>query len=196
MSGARLRTYVGLAAAIVPFAIVVHLVAEAAAVGRDGLGLPFVVRHAYFGILFIAAATWFGATAGIGCGASERRRRASLLSADLRGRYGKYGIATLAGANVGFFALTQAIEGVPVAAGAMGLSLVIALAGSIGAALAVFFFGYALAAATIESVIGCAPRRTSRIFVRRARTIAAPRHATATYSLLRPNRPPPIRPCF
>jgi len=190
---ARLRTSAGLAAAIVPCAILVHLIAEAAAVGHAGLGAPFVARHGYFGLLFIAAAIWFGATVGLHRPKNERRRRCALLRADLRGTRGKFGIATLVGANLGFFAVTQAVEGIPIAAGALGLSLVVALAGSLATAFVAFFFGRAIAAAAMDSVIGRAPRwRCLQIVARRAQVVAAPRHATSAYSLLRPNRPPPI----
>ena len=189
----RLRGYAGLAAAIVPCALIVHLVAEAAALGSAGLGAAFVLRHAYFGILIVAAAGWFGVTIGIGCSRSERRRRCSLLGADLRGRHGRHGIVTLIGANLGLFALTQLVEGVPIAAGAAIPSLAIALAGSVGAALLVFYFGQTIALATLASVIGSTPRRAAqRTFSFRARAIVVPRRATAIYTLNRPNRPPPF----
>jgi uncharacterized membrane protein YedE/YeeE len=162
-------------------------------VGRAGLGAAFVVRHGYFGLLFVAAAIWFGTTVSLHRPKNERRRRCALLRADLRGTRGTFGIATLVGANLGFFAVTQVVEGIPVAAGALGLSLVIALAGSLATALVVFSFGRAIAAAAMDSVIGRASRwRSPRIVARRAHVAAAPRHAAATYSLLRPNRPPPI----
>ena len=195
MNVARLRTCAGLATAVVPCAILVHLIAEAAAVGRDGLDLSFVVRHAYFGLLFVAAALWFCATTGIGRCASERRRRCALARADLRGGQGRFGIATLVGANLAFFALTQTVEGVPIAAGAVALSLAIAFSGSVSAALLVFFFGSAFARAALDSVIGHASRRARcPAAPRRARVLAVARHATTTYSLLRPNRPPPVCP--
>ena len=188
----RLKTSAGLAAAIVPCAIIVHLVAEAAAVGRDGLGLAFVVRHAYFGVIFAAAALWFAATAGIGRPLAERRRRCALMRADLRGRHTSHGIATLIAANLTFFVATQAVEGVPVASGAVALSLMVALGCSMVAALLVFFFGHAGLRAAIDAVIDRRPRRVAQraVYARRSYRIAA-RHATFTYTLARPNRPPP-----
>ncbi len=189
----RLKTHAGLAAAIVPCAIIVHLIAEAAAVGRDGLGLAFLVRHAYFAILFGAAATWFGMTAGIGRPLRERRRHCALMRADLRGDRNSHGIATLVAANLAFFVVTQVAEGVPVATGAVALSLVVAFACSIGAALFVFFFGRAGLRATIDAVINCLSRRRAQPAVwARSAAVVTPRHATLTYTLARPNRPPPL----
>jgi len=188
----RLRSLAGLAAAIVPFAIIVHLVAEAAAVGRDGLCIGFLVRHSYFGGLFLAAVAWFGSTAGLNRPARERRRRCALLRADLKAAGRPHSLIVLIGANVAFFGLTQAVEGMPIASGALALALGVALAGSLLAALLVFLFGESIAAAGLESVIGTAPlHRGASGALRREWAIIVPRRATSAFSLFVPNRPPP-----
>jgi hypothetical protein len=192
MTARRLRSFAGLAAAIVPCAIIVHLVAEAAATGRDGLDFAFVVRHGYFGVLFLASAFWFGSTVGLGRPASERRRRCALLRADLGTAPRPQSLTMLVGANLGFFALTQAFEGVPVASGSFALGLGVALCGSMLSALLVFLFGRSIVAAALDSVIGTSPIRCAADRVaRRVRVVAAPRDAASAYSLFIPNRPPP-----
>jgi hypothetical protein len=159
----RLRAAAGLAAAVVPCAIVVHLVSEAAAIGADGLSGAFVARHAYFAVLLIASAAWFAATVGLGRPAAERRRRCALIRAELNSGHRPYGALLLASANIGFFALTQAVEGIPIASGALALGLCTAVAGSLLSALLVFVFGGSLVIAGLESVISTAPLRSSLI---------------------------------
>jgi hypothetical protein len=185
----RARSFAGLAAAIVPFAIIVHLVAEAAATERDGISVGFVLRHAYFAALFAAAVTWFAVTVGAGRSAAERRRRCALVRADLSAMRGPRRFLMLVAA---FFSLTQAVEGNPIGSGALMLGLGIALAGSLLSALLVFVLGNSFVTASLESVIGESPfRRVAVAVARRTRRIAAGRHATLAYSLFIPNRPPP-----
>jgi hypothetical protein len=193
MNCRRLRNLAGLASVSVPFAIAVHLIAEVAAVGRGGLGLDFVARHSYFGALVLVAAGWFGATVGIAQGNSERRRRCAILRADLGGVRRPQGFALLAGAQLAFFAATQGLEGVPIAAGAVVLALCVAVAGSLLSAFVVFFFGRSLIVAGLDSVIGTTPLGPAAItFARREPPAAAPRRATSAFSLFIPNRPPPM----
>jgi hypothetical protein len=183
----------GLAAAIVPCAMIVHLVAEAAANASDGLSLGFVVRHAYFVVLFALAAFWFGSTVGLGRSASERRRRCALVRADLDTRRHPQHLFVLAAANVAFFMLTQAVEGMPILGGAFALGLGVALAGSLLSAVLIFLFGGSLVGAVLDSVIGTAPLRDAAVSAApKVDRVATPRHATFTYSLFMPNRPPPI----
>lgn len=192
MSVRRLRNVAGLAATIVPFAILVHLVAEAVALGPHGLGADFLVRHAYFGALFVAATVWFCATTGIGRAGRERRRRAALLRADLRASRRPAALVTLVATQLGFFAITQSVEGVPIATGAWTIGLSLAIAGSIAAAFLVFFFGHAFIGATLDCVIGRTPRhRRLAAWRRRHADAIAPRHAGVPFSLHRPSRPPP-----
>jgi hypothetical protein len=197
MTVRRLRTLAGLAAAIVPCAIVVHLVAELTAAGRDAFGIGFLLRHTYFAMLFAAAATWFGATAGLHESAAERRRRCALLRSDLAGAGRLPNVVALGAANLAFFAVTQLVEGMPVLSGATLLGLSVALIGSLLSALLVFALGPSLACAGLAAVIGRVPqRRASRSIVRRDRFIAAPRRPSFSYSLFVPNRPPPFAPAI
>jgi hypothetical protein len=189
----RLRDAAGLSAAMIPFAIVVHLAAEAAVVGRDGITLGFFARHAYFGLLIAAAVLWFAQTAGLGRSTGERRRRCALLLSGLSGPGRWPGLGALLGANLAFFALTQAVEGMPVASGSLALGLAVALVGSLLSALLVFGLGRSLAAAGLAAVIARSPFRradTSR-FARRIHALGAARCPTAVFSLFVPNRPPP-----
>jgi hypothetical protein len=182
----------GLAAAIVPCAVVVHLVAEAAALGHEAFGFGFIVRHAYFGGLVLAAAWWFCLTVGLGRPDRERRRRCALVRAELGGARRARNLTGLVVANLGFFALTQGVEGIPIASGAVGLGLGAALAGSLLCALLVVLFGRSIAAAGLAAVIGITPlRRAPAAPARRRRVRAVPRNATAVFSLFVPNRPPP-----
>lgn len=189
----RLRGAVGLSAAIIPFAIVVHLAAEAAAIGRAGITAEFFARHAYFGGLFAAAALCFARTVGLGRGTAERRRRCALLRTSVTGPARWPGLGTLLAANLGFFALTQAVEGIPLASGSLALGLAVALAGSLLSALLVFVFGRSIVAAGLSAVIGRSPfrRADTACFARRIRALGAPRCPAAVYILFVPNRPPP-----
>ncbi len=193
MNARRLRGLAGLAAAIVPCAMIVHVLAEAAATWHDGLDLNFVVRHSYFGALLALSAWWFGATVGLGRPAAERRRRCALLRSHLAGSRRPQSLLVLAGANLAFFGLTQAAEGAPLADGSVTLGLGVALAGSLLAALLVFFFGRSIAAAGLECAIGQAPQPCPVLppAGTRPRTFAAPRRATDAFTLFVPNRPPP-----
>jgi hypothetical protein len=192
LSCRRFRNVAGLASVVVPFGVAVHLGAEAAAVGHDGLGFGFVVRHGYFVALIIAAAGWFASTVGIGRPESERRRRCAILRSDLSGAHGIRGLLLLAASQLAFFGVTQAAEGVPVASGGVALGLGVALAGSLLSAVLVFFFGRSLIVAGLDAVIGTAPVRLAATAVaHRDSRIATPRRAASAFSLFVPNRPPP-----
>lgn len=191
MSTARLRTIAGLAAAIVPCAILVHLVAEALSIGGESLGWAFLVRHVYLGVIFFATATWFGRTVGVGCRAAERRRRCALIAAQLRGRAAETSVATLAVAHISFFGLSQLIEGVPIASGGWCFALLAAILGSVFSALLVYFCGRSVmiaALAAIGVLLRDEPTMPHRVGHARA---TAPRRAAVTFSLFAPNRPPP-----
>ncbi len=160
--------------------------------GRSGLNSAFLVRHAYFGVLIAASTFLFASTVGIGRGACERRRRCAIVRAEMDAGRRPVGLLLLAATNVGFFGLTQAVEGVPIASGALAVGLAAALAGSLIAALLVFLFGGSLAVAGLDSVIGRTPRiRAPMRFASRLRPIPAPRQANCAFSLFVPNRPPP-----
>src|SRR5664279_4841900 len=189
----RVRTVAGLAAAVVPFAILVHLVAEALSLGRDALGAAFLIRHVYLGVVFFAASIWFGRTVGVGCSAADRRRRCALIRAQLRGGAAGVNVASLALANITFFGLSQLVEGVPVASGDWCIGLGAALLGSLVSALFVFLFGRSLIIAALEAIGVLLRQSTMRAKPTAVRYLVAPRRASSAFSLFVPNRPPPTR---
>ena len=71
----RLRSLAGLAAAVIPASILVHLAAESLSLGRAALGFDFVVRHVYLGALLVGGLWAFSRTVGLGRGRTEVRRR-------------------------------------------------------------------------------------------------------------------------
>lgn len=193
LNSRRMRNIAGLASVGVPFAIVVHLIAEAAALGHDGLDVDFVARHGYFAALVSAAVWWFAATVGVGKPSAERRRRCAILRADLAALRGSRGLLVLGVAQLAFFGTTQAVEGVPIASGAAALGLGIAFAGSLLSACVVFFFGRSLIVAGLEAAIGCLPSRLAPASIaRRKRAVVGPRRAASAFTLFVPNRPPPF----
>jgi hypothetical protein len=192
MRMARARTIAGLAAAVIPFAILIHLGAEAVSLGHETFGAAFLVRHVYLGVLFVAAALLFARTVGAGCGLNECRRRCALIRAHLRSDAAGVNIAWLAGANAAFFALSQVVEGVPIASGDWRLGLAAALAGSIVAAFFVLVFARSIVAVALGA-IAFAHRAANRPpAARRLALWRAPRRAGAVFSLFVPNRPPPV----
>lgn len=191
MTRERMRALSGMAAAVVPGAIVVHLVAEALSIGSASLGADFVMRHLYLGGLLVLSSWAFAELAGIGGPHREMLRRTALLRAEFRaiGRTRAH-CALLAVANLAFFGLTQVAEGGPILSGNLGVGIVAAIAGSIVAALFVLRFTRRITAA----VRAVAIRRNAgrRPLRRRARIIILPaRHAGSVYTLIIPNRPPP-----
>lgn len=191
MRTARVRTVAGLATAVVPVAIFVHLAAEAVSIGAETFSLPFLLRHIYLGALFAAALFAFGRTVGTGATAAERRRRCALITAQLRSRGSGASVLSLAAANMSFFALSQLAEGVPIASGDACLGLAAAVAGSLLAAFMVSIFGRSIALAALAAIAivlrAAAAPPPALSFARPA----APRRAAAMFSLFVPNRPPP-----
>jgi hypothetical protein len=187
----RLRTLAGLAAAIVPAAIVVHLAAEALALGTGALSAEFFARHLYLGVVLAGAGWWFCATLGLGRGRFEFARRCALARARLRTVGASHQIAVLVIANAGFFLVTQACEGAPIAAGSLVLGLVAAAIGSLLSALVVFYFGRSVI--TVALALLAHASRVPRMRVSQTRRILrnAPRCAQTSFSLFVPNRPPP-----
>jgi len=190
----RLRGLAGLAAAVIPAAILVHLVAEALALGRAGVGLDFAIRHLYLGALFVAALWAFARTVGVGSGRAEIRRRTALLQARLTGRHDRAALPLLVGANLAFFALTQAAEGVPILSGTLWLGLAAGILGSVVTALLVWAFGRALVVAAIEVLAHAARRRSLSAAPARRHAPNRSRAAAVAFSLFVPNRPPPPGP--
>jgi hypothetical protein len=99
--------------------------------------------------------------------------------------------ARLAGANVAFFAVTQLIEGVPIASGDWCLGLAAALIGALVCSLFVLIFGRSIARAALGAIAEL-PRHAAIDPARKHVTPwIAPRCAAAAFSLFIPNRPPP-----
>jgi hypothetical protein len=189
----RLRGLAGLAGAVIPAAVLVHLAAEALALGRATFGLDFVLRHLYLVVLLVAALLAFGTTLGFGAGRAEIRRRTALLRAQLAGR-DPVGLLLVLAANLGFFALTQLGEGFPILSGTLWLGLGVGILGSLAAAVLVWAFGNALVVAAVEALEHAARRATAAPAPARRYAPVPSRAAASSFSLFVPNRPPPRRP--
>jgi hypothetical protein len=189
----RASSLVGFAAAVVPSAIVVHLVAEALSLGVASVDAALVLRHVYLGVLLAASLWAFAKTVGIGRGAAEMRRLGALVRAEAfdprRGR----SVATLLGAYLAFFALTQLGEGLPVLSGNLGLGLAAGFAGSLLAAFLVFACGSALVATAIEALCWSVPLAAPAPAPCALAGDRVARSAARIFSLFVPNRPPPGR---
>ena len=187
-----LATTAGLAAAVVPFAVLVHLIAEALSLGVNALGPAFVLRHLYLAVLFLATAAWSGRTLGIGFAAAERRRRCAIIGAQLRNGKHCTSAASLVLANMAFFCLSQIAEGVPIASGDWCLGLIAALIGSALCAMFVSLFGRSLVIAALVAVTVSRIRHSAQTIRTSDNLAAAPRCASTAFSLFIPNRPPPL----
>jgi hypothetical protein len=191
----RLGCLAALAAAVVPSAILVHLLAEALSLGHSPLGEGFVLRHVYLGALFTVSAWAFARTVGLGCGAAEMRRRGALLRATVADRRYRLSLTALVLAHLAFFVLTQLGEGIPILYGDLGLGLFAGLAGSVLSAVLVFAFGRSVIETAIETLswsirtVAAATRAQGLAFD------AVPRRAARVFSLFVPNRPPPHWSC-
>lgn len=185
-----LRTLAGATSVVVPFAIVVHLASEAFALGAASFMPAFWLRHAYL-LVPLALALWsFSGTVGLCRPHAEMIRRCALVRARLRVADGGSTIASFTAANLAFFVITQVIEGVPIASGAAAAGLAAATAGSLLAALVIFFWARSLVAIALAAVT--ARTRNARMFARPAlRRVAISRAAASAFTLFIPNRPPP-----
>jgi hypothetical protein len=187
-----LLTLAGLAAGAVPLAAIIHLIAEFAATA-PGPSDAFAARHLYLIPLSAAALAAFAVTLGFGQGRGAFVRRSALIRAALRRVGLAAGVRDLFLANLAFFALTQVVEGIPIAAGSVTIGLAVAAVGSLLAAFAVFALGRSLTVA-IGAAFRARSRRVAapvRFAPRRSR---ATRSAARAFSLCLPNRPPPV-PC-
>jgi hypothetical protein len=186
---ATLRALAGATALVVPSAIAVHLGAEAFALGSAGA--DFWLRHAYLGVPLVLALWSFAGTVGLGRSRAEMVRRCALVRARVRCAGGGSTIAAFALANFAFFALTQLLEGVPIAQASLAGGLIAAAAGSLLSALVVFFFGRSIVASALGAVVR-RRRPRARIAPAPRRPVVAARAAAAAFSLFVPNRPPPL----
>jgi hypothetical protein len=189
----RWRPIAGVASAVVPAAVLVHLVAEGLSLGQAGLTIDFVLRHVYLGALVLASLVTFARTVGVGAGRTEMRRRSALLRAQLGGLHRPGGLIVLVAAYLAFFALTQADEGLPIMSGALWLGLAAGTLGSIIAAVLVSLFARAFFAVTIAA-LDWQPRRPAASAARRRCADELPRAAAIAFRLFVPTRPPPIDP--
>jgi hypothetical protein len=189
----RWRPLAGVASAVVPAAVLVHLVAEGVSLGRAGLTIDFVLRHVYLAALVAASLVTFARTVGLGSGRTEMRRRSALLRAQFGGLRRPGGLIVLVAAYLAFFALTQADEGLPMLTGALWLGLAAGVLGSILAALLVSLFARAILRVTIAA-LDWRPRRAVRSAARPRHADALPRAASIAFRLFVPNRPPPMDP--
>lgn len=185
-----LRTLAGATSVVVPFAIAVHLASEALALGGAALLPSFWLRHAYL-LVPLGFALWsFSNTVGLGRPHAEMIRRCALVRARLRDAGGGSTIVSFTVANLAFFGVTQVIEGVPIASGAAGAGLAAAVAGSLLAALVIFFWARSLVAIALAAV--SVRTRNARPFARpRVRIAIVSRAAASAFTLFIPNRPPP-----
>ncbi len=179
----------GLAAAAVPLAVLVHLIAEFAALGAANAD-DFALRHLYLIPLAAGAAFAFARALGNGRGRGEFVRRSALARAALR-RTGLAGVGALFATNLAFFAATQAIEGVPIATGSVTTGLVVATLGSLLAACMLFAFGRN-AVVVVRAVVLRATTSPAGAIALERRRARCTRRAGRTFSLFLPNRPPPF----
>jgi hypothetical protein len=186
-----LSTLAGLACAVVPFAIIIHLVSEALALGSASETPNFFLRHAYLLVPLLFTAWSFSKTVGLGCARREVIRRCAIARSQLRTFGAWQNAVTFAAANLGFFCLTQLVEGVPIAAGSLFVGLAAAVVGSIVSAAVLFVFGRAIVGAALALVTRSRlPRRGMR--ARRIAFVVTTRCASNLFTLLAPNRPPPF----
>jgi hypothetical protein len=186
-----LRTLAGVTAVVVPFAIAVHLVSEGIALGPSAISPDFWLRHAYL-LVPLALALWsFSSTLGLGAPRPEMIRQCALVRARLRAAGSGSTIVTFTAANLAFFAVTQLLEGVPIASASIGTGLAAAVLGALISALVIFFFGRSLVATALAVAVRLA-RHPGRVALARRRISFVSRAAAATFSLLRPKRPPPV----
>jgi hypothetical protein len=185
------RTLAGATSVVVPFAIVVHLVSEALALGAGSITPGFWLRHGYL-LAPLALALWsFSRTVALGAPRKEMIRRCALVRAELRHAGGGSTILAFTAANLAFFGVTQLLEGVPIAAASIGTGVTVAVLGSLLSALVIYFWGRSIVAIALAAAV-TRPRNPGRPALARRRIVTVPRAAAAAFSLFVPNRPPPI----
>jgi hypothetical protein len=128
----RLKALSLYAAATVPFGILVHLSAEAAALQRGFLELVCSPLHAYLGVLALAS---LGLVGFLIAGKDVRRRGALLAKALPFHGHGTAFILLTAALQFGFAISTELAEGDPLAAGSLITAFVAGLVASVLGAL-------------------------------------------------------------
>jgi len=187
---ASLRTLAGATSVVVPFAIVVHLASEALALGANAIAPEFWLRHAYLAVPLALALWSFSTTVGIGVPHAETIRRCALVRSQLRRAGGGSTVFAFTLANLGFFGVTQLLEGAPIATASLGLGITAAVVGSLLSALIVYFWGRSIVASALALVVSRV-RNHGRFAFARRRVVDVPRAAATAFSLFVPNRPPP-----
>ena len=123
----RLRALALYGLAALPWGIAVHLLAEATALGHDGLTGVFVARHLY--LLIVGFLGFLGGGALLRPYLSQRRLRIRALRHDLPcgGRGWRFFLLALL-LQMGFFGCTLAVEQAPISNGDWLLGSIVALA--------------------------------------------------------------------
>ena len=176
-------------ALIVPCAIVVHCIAELAAVGESDPA-QFFARHAYLIALGVASVAMLGAVARTIRGDRDALRSA-VDAMPFRGRGVRF-VALAFGVQIVFFGASQALEGTPVASGHAGVAALTALALSLAFARALDLSGKRLieAVAALFIIVSTAVHAPDvRCTTARRRMPFAVR---PTFVLAISNRPPPV----
>jgi hypothetical protein len=184
------RTLAGVTLLVLPFAIVVHLASEALALGAQPIAPDFWLRHAYL-MVPLALALWsFRVTVGLGVPHAETIRRCALVRAQLRRAGSGSTILAFTLANLAFFAVTQLLEGAPIATASIGVGLAVAVIGSLLSALIIYFWGRPIVAGALALAVSRARNHARFAFAQRS-IVDVPRAAATAFSLFVPNRPPP-----
>jgi len=185
----------GLACAVVPFAVAVHLASEAIALGSAADAPSFLMRHLYLTLPLLGSLWAFKHTLGLGAERREMIRRCALARAQLRECGTVANAVTFTLANLGFFAATQLLEDVPIASGSLIVGIGCAVLGALLSALVVFAFGRSLARAALRLVEHVPPSDAPHDITGCVR-FAPSRRASATFTLFVPSRPPPVPSVF
>jgi hypothetical protein len=181
-----------LAALLTPFATLAHLASEAASLGAKSPQVLFSTGHAYLAVLNAVAILVLACALGALERPAERRRRIALFVTALPGRgRGSRFLAAAALSQLIFFALTQLVEGDPMAKGHVIFGLVAATVVSIIGALIV-----AACKVRILRVLGNLLSHISRDVEPRRAPVALPPVAALAQRLFLclnvANRPPPL----
>jgi len=181
------------AALTTPFGTFAHLASEAASLGEASLRILVSPDHAYLWALNCVAVFALMRAVGGAAGDAELRRRVALAISQLPGRgRGRAFFVTAVLWQLAFFAVTQAVEGDPIAAGHVVLGLIAAVLASLLGAIFVGRWKFRIlhAIAALEEVLS--PRPRSLVIRRNPRqTDVHFIQCFASPSIF--SRPPPLR---
>ncbi len=185
----------GLASAIVPVAVLIHLIAEISAISVQPNLAGFFGRHVYLLLPLLLGAWFFCSTIGVGRSSAERIRRCAIARAHIVRADRVRGFGHVFAANMLFFGLTQALEGVPIVAGSVSLGILVAALSSLLAAFALSACRRRFAD-TLRALVAGSRNRLALVACAKIAVSLATRTAAASFSLFIPNRPPPQSPFF